>query len=127
MSRCGAFIREQESVDHAIASCRAELDSFKREIRIWRCDFDALRELVIYYDSLITRYVYLCAIGEYISHGGISRGSYLIIGKPPGDDPLRDKICLVRLPDPGRPPAFEWENVRPIPESEQWFEAIYNK
>ncbi len=127
MSLCGAFIREQESVAGAIAACRAELDGFKREIRIHRGDFDALRELVIYIDSLVTRYVYLCAINEYISRGGISRGSYLISGRMPGEDPLRGKICLVRLPDPSRPPEFVWENVRPIPESEQWFEAIYNR
>lgn len=127
MSRSAAFLRDPKAIVDAAAAARAELDAIEREILVMRGDFDALRELAIYYDTLITRYVYLCAMGEYIARGGISRGSYLIPGRPPGDDPLRNKICRVTLTSLSKPPVFEWEDARPIPQSEQWFEKIYNR
>lgn len=127
MSRCAAFIRDPDAISKAAAALRAELDSLERDMRINLGDFDALLELAVYRDTLVTRYVYLCAMGEYIAHGGISRGSYLIPGRPPGDDPLRNRICRAKFSDPSLPPEFVWEDTRPIPESEQWFEKIYNK
>lgn len=130
MSRFGAFIRNPELVRQATGDCRAELDGFTGDNSANRSDFGALRELMINYDVLVTEYIYLSAIGEYISHGGISRGSYLIPGRPAGIDPLRGKICRVRLnfeKSPLPEPEFEWEDVRPIPRSEQWFEKVYNR
>jgi len=127
MSRSAAFIRDPDAINGAIAAVRAEIDCFEREIRINRGDFDALFELAIYFDTLVTRYVYLCAMREYERRGGVSRGSYLIPGRPAGSDPLKSKICAVKLPDLHSPLVFRWEDARPIPNSEQWFEKVYNK
>lgn len=91
------------------------------------------------YDLLLTQYVYLSAIADYIEKGGKSRGSYLVYddkGTLPVDGlPEKFRFSL----DNGKldgliqevtykdgQVSFEWVKVRPIPSEEDWFENIWN-
>lgn len=91
------------------------------------------------YDLLLTQYIYLSAIANYIERGGKSRGSYLIYDEE-GDLPtqglpeefrfsleggrLSKEIQEVAFED-GQV-SFEWREVKPIPEGEDWFENVWN-
>lgn len=129
MSECGAFIRDAAKIRSAVDEICRELDGFGRYTA---ADAGLLIELSINRDVLITQYVYLSAILEYIADGGKSRGSYLISGDgmPDFDRPVEldsahfSRICEVRLS--GRRPGFVWRDVRPIPKRDNWFENVYN-
>jgi Succinate dehydrogenase/fumarate reductase, flavoprotein subunit len=122
MDNCGAFIRNAGDIVTAIDVCKSELDLFGQYKVNNVTDYI---ELSINYDILITQYIYLSAILEYINHGGKSRGSYLINGDTTIDELHTDKVCYASFDN--NTVKFRWENVRPIPESEQWFETIYNR
>lgn len=123
MDKCGAFIRNYDEIIAAITECKSELETFNKYKVNNASDYLALS---INYDILTTQYIYLSAIKEYIDHGGKSRGSYLISGSGSEIDTLHnDKVCYVKYDNDDV--KFKWENVRPIPDSEQWFETIYNK
>jgi len=121
MDNCGAFIRNSADITAAINDCKSELDSFGKYKVNNAMDYI---ELSINFDILTTQYIYLSAIAEYISNGGKSRGSYLIDGNPEIDAAHGGKVCYAMYDGDVK---FRWENVRPIPDSEQWFETIYNK
>ncbi len=128
MTACGAFVRRPTKIREAIAEIRAELNAFS-ELRL--SDASLLGELLINRDILLTQLVYLSAITEYVCHGGLSRGSYLITDEetvgtalPPIDTAHRQKMLEVRLTDGAV--SFEWRDVRPIPERNNWFETVYN-
>lgn len=131
MSECGAFIRSEAEIRRLIPKIKTELENFAA---LTVSDASLLGELLINRDILITQLVYLYAILEYTEHGGLSRGSYLILREndhlPSGDDTVtidtahRDKVCKVCFRD-GTVSA-EWEPVRPIPTRDNWFENVYN-
>jgi succinate dehydrogenase/fumarate reductase flavoprotein subunit len=123
MDNCGAFIRNHDEIVSAIDMIHGELLAFFDKYKT-----DNARDLVeiaINRDVFITQYVYLNAIKEYIEHGGKSRGSYLIDGDYKIDTEHQNQVCYVKYTDGDT--KFKWENVRPIPQSEQWFETVYNK
>ena len=122
MDNCGAFIRNAGNIVTAVDEIKAELDSFGKYKVNNVTDYI---ELSINYDILTTQYIYLSAIMEYINDGGKSRGSYLINGDTEIDELHTDKVCYASYN--GGEVKFRWENVRPIPDSEQWFETIYNR
>lgn len=122
MDKAGAFIRMRDRVAEAICDSKRELDSYFETHHT--DNVRAFIELCINYDVLVTQYVYLSAIRAYIEHGGLSRGSYLIDGCAKPDSAHNHLICRVQLT--GDTVKTEWMPVRPIPESEQWFEKVYN-
>lgn len=91
------------------------------------------------YDLLLAQYIYLRAIENYIEKGGRSRGSYLIYDEKgklpvhglPGefrfslDQGLLNKMVQEVVFEDGQV-GFEWKEVRPIPEGEDWFENVWN-
>ncbi|MFY9176081.1 MAG: FAD-binding protein [Caldicoprobacterales bacterium] len=91
------------------------------------------------YDLLLTQYIYLSAIGDYIEKGGKSRGSYLVYDEngilPVEGLPDKFRFSL----DEGQLSSmiqeviykegkvyFEWDKVRPIPRGDDWFENVWN-
>lgn len=120
MYSSGAFIRNYTDVLSACEAVKYELGNFK-----YRTDDPSLfTELTINYDILVTQYVYLSAILEYIKSGGKSRGSYLINGGEEIDTGHAGKLCYMSY---NKLSVFSrWEKARPIPVSEQWFETVYN-
>lgn len=120
MSMAGAFIRNYDRVCAVQNIVEQELRNFG-----YRSDDPELfTELTINYDILVTQYVYLSAIREYIEKGGRSRGSYLINGNPEIETTKSDRLCYIKYFDSGT--ECRWEQARPIPSSEQWFENVYN-
>lgn len=134
MSECGSFLRNPKKISQAITETKKEIENFFSDKENLVSDFQALRELTINYDILITQYVMLSSIEEYIKDSGQSRGSYVITdkeaedlinsGKNPSPDEIHsDKMCYVSI-DNNLNLKFRWENVRPIPENENWFETV---
>ena len=88
-------------------------------------------------DLLIAQQVYSAAMENYIAAGGGSRGSYIIPDEngiydipgsfsfSPDDGKLSGKIQEVRYSPLGC--DFVWENVRPIPENDDWFENVWRE
>jgi succinate dehydrogenase/fumarate reductase flavoprotein subunit len=83
-------------------------------------------------DLLTAQYVYAAAMENYIAAGGGSRGSYIIpdengvqifLGFLPDNGKLSEKIQEVRYTPQGC--EFSWDDVRPIPENDDWFENVW--
>ncbi|MFO7610978.1 MAG: FAD-binding protein [Clostridia bacterium] len=141
MTKAGAHIRSLQEAEKALAESLADLDSFEEKTvagNRWEIA-EALRNR----DILLTQIVYLKAICEYIGKGGKSRGSYLVSdenGMLPLDKLSEDfrfsldsgdllkKACVVSLNASEGDLGFniDWENIRPIPTEDNWFENVWN-
>lgn len=127
---CAAFIRERNKIESLRADIQAEIAAF---FDTYRADsFRALKELMINYDTLVTRYAMLSSISAYIDDGGKSRGSYLICddGKVPEnvetDIAHRSKVLVTSYDADTVTASVHFEDVRPIPDIDNWFENVYN-
>ena len=137
MDRVGGIIRSLESAREAAKEVKDILNRIKDNTRI-----SSVRELPYAYqnyDLLLTQYVYLSAIANYIENRGRSRGSYLVYDRD-GELPLPDLPEAFRFSlDDGRLSKiiqevvykdgecyFEWTPVRPIPKGDDWFENVWN-
>ncbi|HHW49189.1 MAG TPA: FAD-binding protein, partial [Clostridiaceae bacterium] len=141
MTRAGDHIRSLEGVTAAIKDCLKDMKEFDNNVKV-----SGIKDLPHVFknrDILISQFVYLNAIKEYIEKGGKSRGSYLV----------RDEKG--KLPIPGLPEEFRfsldngellnltcemellkengeykcrayWKPVRPVPSEDNWFENVWN-
>ena len=143
MTRAGAHIRSRENVDRALKECLEDLELFNGNL----LELPGATELPDAFrvrDMLITQFVYLAAIREYIRKGGKSRGSYLIgdsSGKLPvpglpeefkyssDNGGLMEELCEISLEKSGKSYGCkaEWKPVRPVPEEDNWFENVWNE
>ncbi len=131
MTACGAFIRSEEKIRALLPTLKTELENFGN---YQVSDAALLAELSINRDILITQITYLSAILAYMEDGGKSRGSYLIMrgeqSLPDGktvidiDKAHFDKVCITAWN--GGAIASHFEDVRPIPSRDNWFENVYN-
>ena len=124
MSDCAAFIRPESEISEAIAFFGNEMTHFYKQ---YSADAENLTDLCINRDIVVTSYVYLNAIKAYIDDGGMSRGSYVIGGDT--DDVVTDKthgeyIGITHFD--GRTVTTKFTPRRPMPDSIQWFETVYN-
>ena len=156
MTDCGAHIRSLEKIERAIRECWDDLKAGNigdsRSDRInppsdpvaTRCCAPGfhLAQAFRNRDILLSQYVYLCAIREYIRKGGGSRGSYLIQDKS-GELPhaslpenfrfsldngdLLESVCEIVLDANTLECQCDWKPVRPIPTEENWFENIWTE
>jgi len=124
--RCAAFLRSPDDIADL-------LDETAREIAEFfgvhgAADHAALVELSINYDTLVTRYAVLSAMLAYVDDGGTSRGSYLIAGRPEIDTAHRNKVLrtCVSVEDGTIGASCTFEDVRPVPVTDNWFEEVYN-
>lgn len=139
MTKAGAHIRSLDNCNIAIDECLAEFKQFSNNTIISSI-FD-LPEAFKNRDILISQYVYLSAIREYIKHGGKSRGSYLILDingevqisdsyKYVMDDGKFDgEVCEVELNIDGDKLncSSKWKPVREIPIEDNWFENVWKQ
>lgn len=133
MSECGSFLRNPAMISVAIGEIKKEIENFFNDAENHVSDLNAFREMTINYDILITQYVMLSSIEEYIRDGGKSRGSYVITdktaddlivsGNPEADMIHSKKMCYASLDD-ALNLHFRWEDVRPVPRDENWFETV---
>lgn len=137
MTRYGAHVRDCNGIRTALKENRIQRQ------RIETSGIDSPNELKHYYrlrDLLSSQKAYLEAMEDFITHGGKSRGSYLVYDKH-GDKPseklpecfrslleqqgLRDVIQeLEYYEDTSR---INWRNVRPIPDDDCWFEVVWKR
>ncbi len=137
MAKCGGILRSlemaREGKQEAITSLNNLVDSV---------ELSSIKQLAFayrLYDILLTQYVYLSAIENYIEMGGRSRGSYLVhdpTGKLPApnlpeifryslsDESFNRRIQRVVYRD-GKCEFF-WDPVKPIPQEDNWFETTWN-
>ena len=142
MTRTGAHIRTMEGVADSIRECAADLEHFIDRTK--PASAGELSGAFLNRDILITQYVYLNAIKEFMDKGGGSRGSYLIQdenGELPVDSlpeefrysldsgELSGMVCEIELLcDDGKHGCrTEWKAVRPIPQEDNWFENLWNE
>lgn len=134
MTDYGAFIRSGAGVEKALASVKNRLSEFENEYAGASPRF--MTDVMINRDILITQYVYLSAIADYIARGGKSRGSYLIT-----DDSIES--ILAKCEDIQTDTKYygavqevllengtvkcDFSPVRPIPTRDLWFENVYNE
>ncbi len=133
MSDCAAFLRDPEKVERAIEACRAQLRDFERDYAL--AEDEWLADALINRDILQTQLVYLSAIRDYIGDGGKSRGSYLIVNGETKDllsqraelDTEHAAFVQNTVLNSDLTVKSVFEPVRPLPESEQWFETVWNR
>ena len=131
--RCAAFLRDEKSISELLRETGRQIETYSDTHRA--ADFPALVELAISYDVLLTRYAMLSSMQAYIADGGKSRGSYLILenGAVPAsvetDTAHRSQVLTVSLitKEAGIRASCAFEPVRPIPETDNWFETVYNQ
>jgi succinate dehydrogenase/fumarate reductase flavoprotein subunit len=136
-TRAGAHIRSLAAARAAAETAKRRLAGLPSDMRLSRAE-----DLPAAYqnrDLLITQYVYLSAIADYIEQGGQSRGSDLIYN-PEGTPPLEglpeeftfaldNGAFSSRIQEAaydGEKCVFEWRPVDEIPEGGDWFENVWN-
>jgi len=139
MSACGAAIRDPEKVRLAVEEAWALHARMRKGLRVRSAKNlpAAFRNL----DLGLTHALYLEAINEYLSRGGKSRGSYLVLD-PAGTKACPElgeewrfalnprpafvdqKILEISLDERGRA-GKKWVKIRPIPREDSWFENIW--
>ncbi len=124
--RYAAFLRSPDGIAALCDRTAAEIAEFFDTHGA--ADHAALIELSINYDTLVTRYAVLSAMLAYVNDGGSSRGSYLIENRPDIDTLHRTKVLRTSVSfENGRIGAdCTFEDVRPIPVTDNWFEEVYN-
>ena len=136
MSRCGAFLRHAGELSNLYAHRHMQLAGFFSVHRAK--DFRALKELFIDHDLLLTQYVYIGAMLDYLRHGGLSRGSavytqdtvdaLLAADKPQEIDTAHASyVQETRFERMTGEVTSDFVPVRPIPDAELWFENVYNR
>ena len=125
--RCAAFFRSPPQIADLRDRTAAEIAEFFTVHSA--ADHAALVELSINYDTLVTRYAVLSAMLAYVDDGGSSRGSYLIENRPETDTAHRSKVLRtsVSLENDRITADCTFEDVRPIPVTDNWFEEVYNR
>lgn len=141
MTKAGAHIRSLKATEDAIRECKEDLNDFV--VKTSAKSITELSEALKNRDILLTQFVYLNAIREYIINGGRSRGSYLV-NDPEGVLPInglpdvfrftldngqmQEKVCEIELilTDKGYECVTEWKAVRPIPTGDSWFENVWS-
>ena len=143
MTACGAHVRSLDKIEQAIQECLSEMqitDGRREPATVSPKNTAATAYAFRNRDILLTQYVYLCAIREYILRGGGSRGSYLVRdenGKLPflslpeefrfslDDGELLGSVCEIALDAETWECQCDWKPVRPIPSDDNWFENVW--
>lgn len=133
MSACGGMIRNRENLESALEETEAELESY---LKLVKCPSED--QLPMFYrlrDMLISQKVYLFAMLDYAKSSAGSRGSALYTDKNGRRPDLKlPELYRCRLDQGmhggiiqeillnGLQCSSEWRSVRPIPETDYFFE-----
>ncbi len=123
--RCAAFLRDRDACAGLLADTERALSGIP-SFRVR--DYRALLALMIRADTLVTRCAMLSAVIAYADDGGLSRGSYLMAGTEGIDTAHADRVLetSLRMEDGTIRTENRFVPVRPIPETDNWFENVYN-
>lgn len=149
MSRNAAVVRSRASIDEALVQVKQWLEDYAALMVADASSRRSVNRLFLIRDIITSQYVYLCAMADYLDHGGRSRGSVLYTdpaGTLPqagaGDDPTSEldlpEIFRFQLDggaladviqeavwDGENDPQFVWRAVRPIPSDDEFFENVW--
>jgi len=138
MSTCGAAVRDPEKVRTAVKEAWSLYSKITKKLKV-----SSAKDLAAgfrSFDLCLTHALYLEAINEYLSQGGKSRGSYIVLD-PAGIKPcpglsevwrfslnprpafVDQKILEVSLSGRGRV-VKKWVDIRPIPREDSSFEKV---
>jgi succinate dehydrogenase/fumarate reductase flavoprotein subunit len=125
---CAAFLRDREKIGALLRRTEEEMKSFSS---LRAADHRAFGALMIRRDTLAARAAVLSAEAAYIDDGGLSRGSFLVVGREGDgtDEAHADKVLetSLALAEDGTPVCGNrFVPVRPIPQTDNWFENVYN-
>lgn len=130
MSNNASFIRTRDGVEKAKDFVDARLKVFESE----NCvnDKTLLAEVFALKDILVSAKCVLEALGRYSAEGFLSRGSYLVLDNANDIDSVedveteKDNTTLIKVSYDGESAFSRLSKVSEIPDSEQWFESVYN-
>ncbi|MFV0503835.1 MAG: FAD-binding protein [Lachnospirales bacterium] len=128
MDAFGAFLRNEKNIEELVFQVKEEINTFPENIIIEnRRDF---LEALINEDILVSQYVYLCAMLDYIKNKGVSRGSYLInVGLGSKNIEIKEdkekNLIQESILHKGEV-KVEYIERNPIPEDNSWYENVYN-
>jgi len=139
MSRVGSHVRDPELIGEAVDEAWHLFHAMQEKLRVG--SESELPEAFRNLDLGFTHALYLEAIAEYLSRGGRSRGSFLVLD-PAGEIPCEgledewrftleeegswvDTHILEVSCDPDGGAVKEWIDVRPIPREDLWFEQVW--
>ncbi len=133
MSDCGAEFRRVDS----IRKFSEEIKSLINKTKECSPDsFGSFKEYLKLCDILLTQYAFVSSYIDYIDDQGLSRGSYVITNMSSeqviqkSDEIVIDKnhsSYVQQLIYDNGEMISSFVQTRKIPESEQWFEKVYNK
>ena len=130
MSECASFVRIAKNIDSVSSAVERALSNFEKENAV--CDKTLLFEVLTNRDILLSAKCVLSAMREYAARGFKSRGSYLVLEKesdiafPEKIMPETDTETLIKVHLENGQTKTRLSKVSQIPESEQWFEKVYN-
>lgn len=139
MSRVGGPIRNPEDIKSSCIALENEIGSFYESVKTLNdpaCIAGAFRLR----ETMVSQYVYLCSMLDYIENGGKSRGSALYTDKS-GSLPYAQLPETFRftLDDGGRASLVQtvnyvdgkcrvkWRRVRDIPQRDDFFENVWRE
>lgn len=154
MSEKAGPVRSAGSIDEALAQVHEWLAGYGDLVSADGGSRRSINRTFLVRDILVTAYVYLSAMKDYVTHGGRSRGSVLYTD-PSGDlpqvgygDNAEEPLDLPEIfrfaldgggldgevqeaaydadaDDRAGKPAFTWRPVRPIPADDDFFENVW--
>jgi hypothetical protein len=126
MSTHGAFMRSDEGVSELAERMKDRAKLFYDNAVL--SGVEDLARAAECYDTAVCRAVYSAAMLDAVRKGTGSRGGYLVLndgGFVPENTVLRDEIQETAVD--GGDVNFTWRPVRPLPDSDGWFERVWAK
>ena len=138
MSRVGAAIRDERAIDGFLTFIRPFVVDFGNNVKIK--SMEEIDKLLRFRGILISQYVYLSAMLDYIKRGNGSRGSALYTDLngflPPYDIPDTFRFCLSddkagkevqEITYSVSECTIKWRSVHSIPERDGFFENVWKE
>ena len=122
MSRFAGPVRDMSEVSGLKRAVEELLLGFSKKVKIGH---GGIKEAFLLEDMLLSQKMYLSAMEDYISHGGINRGAalYLNCGEEKKTE-SGNMIQEMRMSEQGEIKFF-WRAVHPIPEENNFFENVW--
>ena len=133
MSRAAGAIRSRAEIEKLAERIKAVLSDFSSVVSV-----SSKNELYKAYrlkDTLLSQYVYLSAMSDYVKNGGASRGSAIYLEAVNGFDSLfdfadADKGLLSKIQETaldGSSTICTWRSVHPLPDGGGVFETVWRE
>lgn len=128
MSKNAAFVRSMDGLIDTYKTVEQKLESFEAHQAV--CDKSLLAETLINKDILVSCIAVLSAMICYSQNGFASRGSFMVTN--PEDctfanvDIETDTETIIKIKYADGKASAYFDKVKPVPQSEQWFENVYN-